>query len=111
MSDDSRLDFLLKRMAEEHQPELPSPGLIWWRAQILRKQQEKDRIERPMIIMRWLAAAVCTAGALVPLAGNWSLLHTAIADTRSWLLGVCIVAVVASVVSMVALLWLPAPKA
>src|SRR5258707_122167 len=32
------LDSLLKKMADDHQPELPSPGLIWWRAQILKKQ-------------------------------------------------------------------------
>ncbi|MBZ5505420.1 MAG: hypothetical protein LAO78_08030 [Acidobacteriia bacterium] len=46
-------------MADGDQPELPSPGLIWWRAQILKKQHEKERIERPLIIMRMLAAVVC----------------------------------------------------
>ena len=111
MTDDSRLDSLLKQMADDHQPQLPSPGLIWWRAQILRKQQEKDRIERPMIIMRWVAAAVCAAAALVLLADNRGLLHTEIADTHRWFLAVGVLAVVASVVSMVALLWSPAPKA
>jgi len=111
MSDDSRLDFLLKQMAEDHRPELPSPGLVWWRAQILRKQQEKDRIERPMIIMRWLAAGVCAVAVLVLFAGNRGLLHTEIADTHRWFLAVVVLAVVASVVSMVALLWSPAQKA
>jgi hypothetical protein len=46
-------------MAAEHQPELPSPGVIWWRAQILKKQAEKERIERPFTIMRALAAVLC----------------------------------------------------
>jgi len=110
MSDDSRLDFLLKQMAEDHRPELPSPGLVWWRAQILRKQQEKDRIERPMIIMRWVAAAVCAAASLVLLAGNWSLFYTAAETYRSLLL-LGILAVTISVVSMAILLWLPASKA
>jgi hypothetical protein len=48
-------------MAAEHQPELPSPGVIWWRAQILKKQAEKERIERPLTIMRALAALLCLA--------------------------------------------------
>jgi fatty acid desaturase len=109
MSDDSRLDFLLKQMAEEHQPELPSPGLVWWRAQILRKQQEKDRIERPMIIMRWLAAAVCAAAAVM-LAGNWGVFRTATAGTYPWLLPLVILTVAVSVVSIVASLRSPASK-
>lgn len=55
MNNDSQLDSLLKQMAKEHHPQLPSPGLIWWRAQILRKQQEKARIERPVKVMRMVA--------------------------------------------------------
>jgi hypothetical protein len=55
------LDLLIKKMAAEHQPELPSPGLVWWRAQILKKQAEKERIERPVIIMRMVAAVMCVA--------------------------------------------------
>jgi hypothetical protein len=61
MNNEPQLDSLLKRMAEDHRPELPSSGLIWWRAQILRKQQEQARIERPVMIMRRLATAVCLA--------------------------------------------------
>ncbi|HEX4605091.1 MAG TPA: hypothetical protein VH724_13915 [Candidatus Angelobacter sp.] len=61
MNNEFELDSLLKKMAAGHQPELPSPGLIWWRAQILRKQQEKERIERPLMVMRALAIAVCVA--------------------------------------------------
>jgi small neutral amino acid transporter SnatA (MarC family) len=61
MNNDFEFDSLIKKMAADHQPELPSPGLIWWRAQILKKQQEKSRIERPLIAMRILAAVVCLA--------------------------------------------------
>ena len=35
--------------------------MIWWRAQILKKQAEKERIERPLTIMRMLAAVLCLA--------------------------------------------------
>lgn len=51
-------DSLIKKMAAGHQPELPSPDVIWWRAQILKKQAEKQRIERPVTIMRTAAAAL-----------------------------------------------------
>jgi len=61
MNNDSQLDALLKQTAEDHRSQLPSPGLIWWRAQILRKQQEQARIERPMRIMRMAATVVCLA--------------------------------------------------
>lgn len=58
MNSDFEFDSLIKKMAAEHQPELPSPGLIWWRAQILKKQAEKERIERPVKIMRILASVI-----------------------------------------------------
>jgi hypothetical protein len=59
MNNDFEFDSLIKKMAADHQPELPSPGVIWWRAQILKKQAEKERIERPFTIMRALAAVLC----------------------------------------------------
>jgi hypothetical protein len=59
MNNDRDLELLIKQMAADHQPELPGPGLIWWRAQLLRKQAEQERIERPAIIMRMIAAATC----------------------------------------------------
>ena len=62
MNNDFEFDSLIKKMAAEHQPELPSPGLIWWRAQIFKKQAEKERIERPLTIMRLVAAAVSLPG-------------------------------------------------
>jgi hypothetical protein len=61
MNNDLEFDSLIKKMAADHQPELPSPGVIWWRAQILKKQAEKQRIERPFTIMRVLAAILCLA--------------------------------------------------
>jgi uncharacterized membrane protein YcjF (UPF0283 family) len=61
MNNDFEFDSLIKKMAADHQPELPSPGVIWWRAQILKKQAEKERIEHPFTIMRALAIIVCVA--------------------------------------------------
>ena len=58
MNNDLEFDSLIKKMAAGHQPELPSPDVIWWRAQILKKQAEKQRIERPMTIMRIAATAL-----------------------------------------------------
>ena len=58
MNNDVEFDSLVKKMAAGHQPELPSPDVIWWRAQILKKQAEKQRIERPVTIMRIAAAAL-----------------------------------------------------
>ncbi|HEU4413822.1 MAG TPA: hypothetical protein VFT65_03490 [Candidatus Angelobacter sp.] len=68
-NEDLQLDSLIKQMAVGHQPELPSPGLIWWRAQIVRKQAEKERVERPLAIMRLFAALVC----VVVVAALWIL--------------------------------------
>lgn len=61
MNNDFEFDSLIKKMAADHQPELPTPGVIWWRAQILKKQAEKERIERPLTIMRLLAVVACLA--------------------------------------------------
>jgi hypothetical protein len=67
MNNDLEFDSLIKKMAAGHQPELPRPDVIWWRAQILKKQAEKERIERPFAIMRALSAVLC----LVVVAGLW----------------------------------------
>ena|SRR5882672_465240 len=67
MNNDFEFDSLVKKMAAEHQPELPGPGVIWWRAQILKKQTEKERIERPVTIMRAVAAII----SLVVIVGFW----------------------------------------
>ncbi|HKV93171.1 MAG TPA: hypothetical protein VJW20_11550 [Candidatus Angelobacter sp.] len=81
MNNDHELDRLIKKMAAGHEAELPSPGLIWWRAQIRKKQAEKERIERPVIVMRMVAVAL---GLLVVIAlwvsqgvGVWESLNRA----------------------------------
>jgi hypothetical protein len=67
MNNDFEFDLLIKKMAAEHQAELPSSGVVWWRAQILKKQADQARIERPVKIMQALAAIIC----LVVVAGLW----------------------------------------
>jgi hypothetical protein len=82
-NNDLEFDSLIKKMAAGHQPELPSPDVIWWRAQILKKQAEKQRIERPVTIMRTTAAAL----SLLVLA--WLLTNEAGSMRDAWgLLGV-----------------------
>lgn len=71
MNNHVQLDSLIKRMAQDHQAELPSPGVIWWRAQIQKKLAEKERIERPMAIMRLAAALACVVVVFGILAANW----------------------------------------
>jgi len=107
---DSQLDSLIKKMAQDHQAEVPSPDLIWWRAQILKKQALKDRVERPMMIMRMVAAIVCLAVFLGLAARNWGQFQVTM-DRTSWLmmpLGILVVA--ASLVSAALLVWSPAKK-
>ena len=84
MNKEFELDSLLKQMADSHQAELPSPGLIWWRAQVLRKQKEKQRIERPLTIMRGVAAAACVAAFLIFLVSSWNQFELTLAP-RLWL--------------------------
>lgn len=70
-NNDTQLDFLIKNMAKDHQPELPSPGLIWWRAQIQRKLADRERAEKPMVIMRAAAVAVMLAIVAGIVVANW----------------------------------------
>ncbi len=98
-SNDRQLDSLLKQMAEDHCPQLPSPGLIWWRAQILRKQQEKARIERPVRIMRMVATVVCLVVLAALLIANRELFQTMLAGESWLLLPLGIVLLAASLVS------------
>jgi hypothetical protein len=107
MTDQFELDALLKQMAEEHQPQLPAPGLIWWRAQILKKQSEKELVERPLIIMRGLAVITCLIALVVLLVGNWGQLEAA-TGAMHFLMPLLVALVAASLVS--ALLMLRWPK-
>lgn len=68
---DDQLDLLIREMAQQHQAELPSPGLIWWRAQIQKKLAAKERIERPLIIMRVLTWAICLMAFVAIVAWKW----------------------------------------
>jgi hypothetical protein len=81
MNSEPQLDSLLKQMADAHRPELPSPDLIWWRARILKKQEQRRRIERPIIVVGQLAIVACLAIGLALVAANWQ----AIANT-GWML-------------------------
>ncbi len=104
MNDNSQLDSLLKQMAEDHRPELPSPGLIWWRAQILRKQQERARIERPVLIMRMVAAVVCLVVFAGLVATNWPQFQKLLGSATWLVLPLGVVVLTVSLVSL-SLLW------
>ena len=70
-NNDSRLGLLIRSMAQDHQPQLPSAGVIWWRAQIQKKLAEQERVERPMMIMRAVVLALSAALVAGILAVNW----------------------------------------
>lgn len=104
MDSEPQLDSLLKQMAEAHRPELPSPDLIWWRAHMLRKQEQKQRIEKPIRIAWQLAIAACTAVLLALLVGNWASLATAINGASAPLMALGVLALAVPLVSVVILL-------
>lgn len=66
---ENQLDALLKEIGAEatktSESQLPSAGQIWFRAQIVRKMRQRERIERPLLVMRGIAVAVCLAAALL----------------------------------------------
>ncbi len=88
---DLQLNSMIQQMAQQHQPELPSPGVIWWRAQIQKKFAEQHRIERPLVIMRMLAG---TVGLLVVawLVLNYGVQSAAGAGFSGGLFGLCFLA-------------------
>jgi|SRR5215813_1789094 len=104
MTSEPQLDSLLKQMADSHRPELPSPDLIWWRAQILKKQERKERIERPITVMRLVAIVACLAVCLGLLAANRQALQQLLANVGWLLLPVGIAALIAFAISAIALL-------
>jgi hypothetical protein len=110
MNSEHQLDSLLKQIAAGHRPELPSPDLIWWRAQILRKREEKKRIERPIIVMRLVATVACVAVCLALLAANWQAVQAVLANTGWMLLPLGIAALVACAISAL-LVWSPSSRA
>jgi hypothetical protein len=98
VSNEHQLDSLLKQMAEAHRPELPSPDLIWWRAQILRKQEQKRRIERPIMVMRLVAIVACLAISLGLYAANQQMFQEALGGI-GWILPLGIAALALCAIS------------
>ena len=105
MGNDSDLDAILKQMATEHRPQLPSAGLIWFRAQIVRKARQKERIERPLVVMRLLVLIV--GAVLLPalVAANWGRVRDAMNHQSSFLLPLLLLTLTASLASGAILLW------
>ena len=69
MMNDEQLGAILKGMGAEaaraSETQLPSAGQIWFRAQISRRMRRRERIERPLEVMRGIAMAICLAAVLV----------------------------------------------
>jgi hypothetical protein len=107
---DSDLDAILKQMATKHRPQLPSPGLIWFRAQIVRKAWQKERIECPLVVMRRLAGLTGAVILLLLVAGNWGQMQDAIDHRRWFLLPLILLTLTASLASGAILLWSPAKR-
>jgi len=111
MNNDFEFDSLIKKMAADHQPELPSPGVILWRAQILKKQVEKERIERPLTIMRVLAAAAC----LAIVAGLWFSqadgISTILSRSGGYPVAAILIAMVILGIGCIGLIWWKASEA
>ena len=110
MRNDSDLDALLKQMAAEHRPQLPSPGLIWFRAQLLRKARQKERIERPLVVMRLLILIACVVLLPVLVAANWGQMRDAMNHQSSFLLPSLLLTLTASLASGAILLWSPGKR-
>ncbi len=110
MRNDSDLDAILKQMAREHRSQLASPGLIWFRAQIVRKARQKECIERPLVVMRGLAGLTGAVILLLLVASNWGQMQDAM-DHRSWfLLPLVLLTLTASLTSGAILFWPPAKQ-
>lgn len=95
---DQELNGWMKSMAQGHHPELPSPGLIWWHAQIQRKLAAKERIERPMRIMRAVSLVIAFVVVVAVLAANWQQLGEAKSLMALGILALVSLAVAASMI-------------
>jgi hypothetical protein len=110
-NNDVQFDSLIKQMAQDHQPQLPDPGIIWWRAQILKKQANKERIERPLVFMRLAAPTVCVAVVLRFLIASWRQAQPAANDARvSFLMPLLVISALGCAVLLGLLAWSPASK-
>ena len=107
---ESDLDAILKKMAAEHRSQLPSPGLIWFRAQLLHKAQQKHRIERPLVFMRFLAALAAGVMLLALVAANWGEFQDAMNHASRLLLPFLLLTLGGSLASGAILFWAPAKR-
>ena len=48
--------FRQSRSSALQQPQLPSPGILWWRAQLRRKNADFERVMRPVAVAEKIAA-------------------------------------------------------
>ena len=55
-------------MQEAH---VPSPAIIWWRAQMRSRREAAEQVTQPITVIQGLATA-CAAGLLVAAAGSYS---------------------------------------
>lgn len=108
MMNDNQLDALLKEMGTEtvksSEAQLPSAGQIWFRAQIARKTQRRERIERPLLVMRGIAVIICLAVGLLFATEMRAALSSA------YLLPLLVVISIAAIVALLLAIW-PASKA
>jgi len=82
MNNEPQLDSLLKQMAASHRPELPSPDLIWWRAQILKKQERKEREQEKVCELRSAAEDFLCAACRRQIAARQKIRGAARSDDR-----------------------------
>ena len=102
-SENFDLEKALKQMALEHRPELPSPGLIWFRAQVARKLRQKQRIEQPVVIMCGLAGLACAIFLINFVAGDWGPIRDALSQ-GGWVLPPVFLVTIAVLAAFLALI-------
>ena len=63
----------MRRLADAPEPShpLPDPGVIWWKAQLLRRWQAERVASAPIERMRWIELAAGFASLAVFLAWQW----------------------------------------
>ena len=109
MVNDNQLDSLLKEIgadaAKASAAQLPAAGQIWFRAEIQRRLRRRERIERPLVVMRGIAVAICLAAALV----FGVELRTAAGNSFSLPLLVIVFAAIAAIAAFLLAIW-PAAK-
>lgn len=62
---DRQLYELVQAERAAHLPELPSPSLIWWRAQLMERRRLQAKALQPIAILRSLSAIAIYACAIV----------------------------------------------